>query len=51
MQTPFHAYYKAKKLWHDSKLLPAFASAALDVCPYQVAAASFALDSPYQLHR
>jgi len=47
MQTPFHAYYKAKNLRHDSKLLPAFASATLDVYPYQVAAASFALDSPF----
>jgi len=45
--TPFHAYYKAKKLRHDSKLLPAFASASLDVYPYQVAAASFALDAPF----
>ena len=47
LTTPFHAYYKAKKLLHDSKLLPAFASASLDVYPYQVAAASFALDAPF----
>jgi hypothetical protein len=47
MQTPFHAYYKAKNLRYDSKLLPAFASATLDVYPYQVAAASFALDSHF----
>lgn len=46
MQTPFHAYYKAKKLHHDNKLLPAFASSNINVYPYQIAAASFALDAP-----
>ena len=47
MQTPFHAYYKAKKLRHDNKLLPAFVSGSLNVYPYQVAAANFALDLPF----
>ena len=46
MQTPFHAYHKAKRIKFESKLLPAFAASTLNVYPYQVAAASFALNSP-----
>ena len=46
IHTPYHAYYKAKKLRYESRLLPAFAAGTLDVYPYQVAAARFALDTP-----
>ena len=44
--TPFHAYFKAKQLHAESRLLPAFAAGSLDVYPYQIAAAEFALNSP-----
>lgn len=50
-QTPFHAYYTARRLESlsdEDKLLPAFASSDIQVYPFQVAAASFALRSPYQ---
>lgn len=49
-QTPFHAYYQARKLagfTGDPALLPAFASSNIQVHPYQIAAAQFALRSPY----
>lgn len=49
--TPFHAYYKAKTLsryaYGHEKLIAAFASANIEIFPYQVAAALFALRSPY----
>jgi len=49
--TPFHAYYKARQLssytFGQDKLLPAFASADIEIYPYQIAAARFALRSPY----
>lgn len=49
-QTPFHAYYAARMLsaYTDSdKLVPAFASSNIDIYPYQIAAAQFALRSSY----
>lgn len=45
--TAFHGYYKARKLRLENKLLPAFVSSSLDVYPYQVSAAGFALDKPF----
>lgn len=48
--TPFHAYYKARRLAVNSdniELAPAFASSDIKVYPYQIAAAEFALRSPY----
>lgn len=42
--TPFHAYYKTKKLTLENKLLPVFVSSSINIYPYQIAAASFALD-------
>ena len=45
--TPFHAYYKAKKLQLENRLLPVFASGVINVYPYQIAAANFALNSPF----
>ena len=50
-QTPFHAYYTARQLDtlpDTDKLLPVFASSDIQVYPFQIAAASFALRSPYQ---
>ena len=50
-QTPFHAYYKARlldKLPEEEQFLPVFASPAIKIYPFQIAAASFALRSPYQ---
>lgn len=50
MQTPFHAYYAARKLsayTGDDKLIPAFASSSMEIYPYQIAAAQFALRSSY----
>lgn len=50
-QTPFHAYYTARMLEHlsdDDRLVSAFASSDIEVYPFQIAAASFALRSPYQ---
>lgn len=50
-QTPFHAYYTARLLEclsDDDKLLPVFASSDIKVYPFQIAAANFALRSPYQ---
>ena len=49
-QTPFHAYYTARMLSGlsgDPSLIPAFASSNIGVYPYQIAAAGFALRSPY----
>ena len=50
-QTPFHAYYTARmleRLSDDDRFVSAFASSDIEVFPFQVAAASFALRSPYQ---
>ncbi|MEG1808210.1 MAG: DEAD/DEAH box helicase [Oscillospiraceae bacterium] len=50
-QTPFHAYYTARmldSLLDDDRFVPVFASSDIQVYPFQIAAASFALRSPYQ---
>ena len=50
-QTPFHAYYTARmldSLSEDDRLVSAFASSDIKVYPFQIAAARFALRSPYQ---
>ena len=50
-QSPFHIYSKARELagyvTGEDKLLPAFASSDIKIFPYQIAAAMFALRSPY----
>lgn len=49
--SPFHAYYTARKLEslsEQDKLLPVFASSDIKIYPFQIAAANFALHSPYQ---
>ena len=51
LQTPFHAYYKARLLEQlpaAEQFLPVFASSDIEIYPFQIAAASFALRSPYQ---
>ena len=49
--SPFHTYAQARELaeWMggDNKLLAAYASADIEVFPYQIAAAMFALRSPH----
>ena len=49
--SPFHAYYKSRELsclsYGKDRLLAAYASSDMEVFPYQVAAAQFALRSPY----
>ena len=50
LQTPFHAYYKARlleQLPEEEQFLPVFASSDIEIYPFQIAAASFALRSPY----
>ncbi len=47
MQTPFHAFIKARELENSGDLLAVYASSSIEVFPYQVAAAQFALRSPY----
>ena len=48
-QTPFHAYVTAQRLANliDNNLIPALASSDINIYPYQIAAAEFALRSPY----
>lgn len=49
-QTSFHAYYTARLLDNpldDDLLAPAFASSDIKIYPFQIAAAAFALRSPY----
>ncbi len=49
-KTPFHAYYDACRLSSlagENGLVPAFESADIKIYPYQIAAAEFALRSPY----
>ena len=49
-QTPFHAYYKARlleQLPEEEQFIPVFASSDIEIYPFQIAAASFALRSPY----
>ena len=47
--TPFHTYYKARKLenFQDNAMLAAFASSDVEIYPYQIVAADFSLRSPY----
>ena len=49
--TPFHAMCKAKELanytFHADMLLPVYASSDIKIYPYQIAAAMFAMRSPY----
>ena len=50
-QTPFHAYYTARildALPDEERFIPVFASSDIKVYPFQIAASSFALRSPYQ---
>lgn len=50
-QTSFHAYYTARLLDNpldDDLLSTAFASSDIKIYPLQIAAAAFALRSPYQ---
>lgn len=49
--TPFHAYYAARLLENlpqEDNLVPVYASSDIQVYPFQIAAASFAMRSPYQ---
>lgn len=49
--TPFHAYFQARlldELPESEKLLPVFAASDIVAYPFQIAAASFALRSPWQ---
>lgn len=49
--SPYHAFYKARQLsglaYGKDKLMPVFASSDIEVYPYQIGAAYFALRSPY----
>jgi len=45
--SPFHAFAKARVLENCDTLIAAFASSNIEVYPYQIAAAQFALRSPY----
>jgi len=49
--SPFHALYTARQLaayaYGAERLIPAYASSDIEVHPYQIAAAMFALRSPY----
>lgn len=50
-QTPFHDYYTARILEifpYKDRLMPVYASSSSKVYPFQIAAASFAIRSPYQ---
>lgn len=47
MQAPFHSFVKARELENSDELLAVFASSNIKVYPYQIAAAQFALRSPY----
>ena len=50
VRTSFHAYYQARQLEQLSQeqFVPVFASSDIQIYPFQIAAASFALRSPYQ---
>lgn len=49
--SPYHVYYKARRLSQHmngaGRLLPAYASSNIEIYPYQIAAALFALRSPH----
>ncbi len=51
LASPFHAYYQARQLAQlpeDEQLIPVYASSDIQIYPFQLAAAHFALRSPYQ---
>ena len=50
VRTLFHAYYQARQLEQLSQeqFVPVFASSDIQIYPFQIAAASFVLRSPYQ---
>ena len=45
--TPFHVFVRTRALENSGDLLAVYASSDVEVYPYQVAAAQFALRSPY----
>lgn len=49
--SPFHAMYTARQLaelaYGADRMIPAYASSDIEIYPYQIAAAMFALRSPY----
>ncbi len=45
--SPFHAFVKARELENSDDLLAVYASSNIEIFPYQIAAAQFALRSPY----
>lgn len=45
--SPFHTFMKARELENSGDLLAVYASSNIEVFPYQIAAAQFALRSPY----
>ena len=50
-QTPFHDYYTARTLEafpFEDRFVPVYVSSSSKVYPFQIAAANFALRSPYQ---
>ena len=50
-QTPFHDYYTARTLEAlscEDSFIPVYASSSNKIYPFQIAAADFALRSPYQ---
>jgi len=47
IQTPFHIFAKARELESCSDFLAVYASSNIEVFPHQIAAAQFALRSPY----
>ena len=50
MLSPFHACYMARELLnitYNSKFTVAFASSDIEIYPYQIAAAIFAMRSPF----
>ena len=51
LASPFHAYYQARQLAQlpeEEQLIPVYASSDIQIYPFQLAAAHFALRSPYQ---
>ena len=50
-QTPFHVYYKARQLEQlsdEEQFISVYASSDIKIYPFQIAATSFVLHSPYQ---
>lgn len=48
MLTSFNAFYTARKLENISDFLSVYSSSDIEVYPFQIAAADFALNSPYK---